>query len=233
MLNIYCDESCHLENDNIKIMMLGALAVPDFAKETVYNDVRNLRKSMGIPTHREIKWTKVSKAELHYYKKLIDFIYDNELLKFRAVLLPDKSILNHDYYGRTHDDFYYVMYYYLLRKYMNYDERVNVYIDIKDTRSKEKVEKLREILNYYAQKNNSQEVEKIQQIRSHENVILQLADLLIGAIAYKNRGLNSSAAKLELIAYIESKFKTSLTKTSRFSSEKFNLFVLDQLKEKV
>ncbi|MCG1252017.1 DUF3800 domain-containing protein [Staphylococcus epidermidis] len=231
MINLYCDESCHLENDKINIMVLGALAVPEFAKTTVFEEVKKIRKNMGISSHREIKWTKVSSAKLPYYKKLVDLIYDNESLKFRGVLLPDKEILNHGYYGRTHDDFYYIMYYYLVRKYMNTEENLSVYIDIKDTRSIEKVNKLRDILNKYALKNNVKKIEKIQHIRSHENVILQLTDLLIGAIGYTNRGLMSSPAKLELAEYIKQKFKTTLCTTSPFSNEKFNLFVLDQLKE--
>ncbi|QGY85767.1 DUF3800 domain-containing protein [Staphylococcus epidermidis] len=232
MINIYCDESCHLENDDINIMVLGAIAVPEFAKKTVYDEIRRLKENMGISIFREIKWTKVSNSEINYYKKLVDYIFNNESLKFRAVLLPDKSKLNHKYYGRTHDDFYYIMYYYLLRKYMNTNETLNVYIDIKDTRSNEKVKQLQKILNKNAKNQNLKTIEKIQHIRSHENVILQLSDLLIGAIAYENRNLNTSSAKIELIQYIKEKFNTKLNTTSPFSNEKFNLFVLDQLKEK-
>ena len=141
MINIYCDESCHLENDNINIMVLGAIAVPEFAKKTVYQEIKKIKENMNISPFREIKWTKVSNSEIEYYKKLIDYIFENESLKFRAVLLPDKSKLNHKYYSRTHDDFYYIMYYYLLRKYMNTNETLKVYIDIKDTKSNEKVKK--------------------------------------------------------------------------------------------
>ncbi|MGJ0122941.1 DUF3800 domain-containing protein [Staphylococcus hominis] len=232
MINIYCDESCHLENDNINIMVLGAVAVPEFAKKTVYQKIKKIKENMNISPFREIKWTKVSNSEIEYYKKLIDYIFENESLKFRAVLLPDKSKLNHKYYSRTHDDFYYIMYYYLLRKYMNTNETLKVYIDIKDTKSNEKVKKLQNILNNNAKKKKLKNIENIQHIRSHENAILQLSDLLIGAIAYENRNLKTSSAKIELIQYIKDKFQTSLRNTSPFSNEKFNLFVLDKLKEK-
>ncbi|WP_239728018.1 MULTISPECIES: DUF3800 domain-containing protein [unclassified Mammaliicoccus] len=231
MINMYCDESCHLENDKINTMILGALTVPEFAKESVYEHIKLLKKDMNISKHREIKWTKVSMGEIDYYKRLIDFFFDNELLTFRAVVLPDKSLLNHDAFERTHDDFYYIMYYYLIRKYMNTKESISVYIDIKDTQSSEKVRKLHQILGYYGRKNNSKEIKKIQHIRSHENSILQLADLLIGAVGYKNRGLKTSKGKLELVNYIERKFQTSLSRTSQFSEEKLNIFILDSIKE--
>lgn len=47
MINLYCDESCHLENDKINIMVLGALAVPEFAKTTVFEEVKKNSEKYG------------------------------------------------------------------------------------------------------------------------------------------------------------------------------------------
>lgn len=38
-------------------------------------------------------------------------------------------------------------------------------------------------------------IKKVQQVRSHEVELTQLADLLTGAVSYVNRGLSDSLAK--------------------------------------
>ena len=40
MLNIYCDESCHLENDHQKVMAIAGIACPDYAKRSIYRDIK-------------------------------------------------------------------------------------------------------------------------------------------------------------------------------------------------
>ena len=71
MLNIYCDESCHLENDHQKVMAIAGIACPDYAKRSIYMDIKLIKQEYNISTHREIKWNKVSHGELDYYKALI------------------------------------------------------------------------------------------------------------------------------------------------------------------
>ena len=43
MINIYCDESCHLENDNQQSMVIGGISCPDYARQTVYNVIKNIK----------------------------------------------------------------------------------------------------------------------------------------------------------------------------------------------
>lgn len=40
MINIYCDESCHLEHDKQKVMAIGGIACPNYAKFNVYKDIK-------------------------------------------------------------------------------------------------------------------------------------------------------------------------------------------------
>lgn len=56
-------------------------------------------------SHQEIKWNKVSKGKQTYYEDLINYFFDNELLRFRGVLLPNKSVLRHNEFSQSHDDF--------------------------------------------------------------------------------------------------------------------------------
>jgi len=64
----------------------------------------------------------------------------------------------------------------------------------------------------------------MQLVHSHEIEILQLADLLIGAIAYANRGLNTSQAKVTLVNRMRERSKYELTQTTLIRENKVNLF---------
>ena len=69
-----------------------------------------------------------------------------------------------------------------------------------------------------------QVIERLQLVHSHEIEQLQLADLLIGAIGYLNRGLQSNAGKMAVIQRMQQRSGYSLTKTTLLREEKINLF---------
>ena len=198
MLNLYCDESCHLE-------------------------IKEIKRKHGISSRSEIKWRKVSNSKITFYEDLVNYFFDNEHLNFRVVII-DKNKLNHKKYNQTHDDFYYKQYFYLVRKFL-FEDDVNVFIDIKDTNSILKVNKLKNILENWKQ--SPKHIKNIQQIRSHENSIMQLADLLIGAVAYKNRSFESSLARIRLSNLISNRAKHELTTNTKYNAIKFNIFKME------
>ena len=67
-------------------------------------------------------------------------------------------------------------------------------------------------------------IERLQLVHSHEIEQLQLADLLIGAIAYLNRGLQGNAGKQAITERMQRRSGYSLTKTTLLREEKINLF---------
>ena len=108
--NIYCDESCHLQNDNSNVMVLGAVWCLKEKKREIFKRLRNIKEEHGLSSSFEIKWNKVSPAKTAFYRHLIDYFFDDDDLHFRALVVPDKSILNHEKFNQSHDDFYYKMY---------------------------------------------------------------------------------------------------------------------------
>ena len=62
-------------------------------------------------------------------------------------------------------------------------------------------------------------------MRSHDVPLLQLTDLLIGALSYVHRGLHGSPAKQALVAHIRHRSGLSLEQSSLWRAEKFNLLV--------
>lgn len=230
IINVYCDESCHLKNDKSNVMVLGSVWCAEENKAQIYKDIRKIKAKFGLKPDFEIKWTKVSPAKLDFYLEVIKYFFNSDKLRFRGILIPDKSILKPENYSHSYDDFYYIMYYHMLKHYLDNDNHYKIYIDIKDTRSWDKTSLLKDFLNNYISKKHyytsGNVIEHIQLVRSHEVEILQITDLLIGAIGFSNRKLEKpSPAKTELVKNIILKSKNPLNKNSLWGERKFNLFV--------
>src|SRR5574344_1945987 len=148
LYNIYCDESCHLTNDAINntAMVIGGIICPDDKKKEVFDRIREIKTKHGISIDAEIKWNKVSPAKLDYYIDLVNYFFDDCDLIFRAIVIPDKQVLRHNDFNQSHDDFYYKTYFNMLKTVLEPGKEYAIYIDIKDTRSQKKVEKLHEFL---------------------------------------------------------------------------------------
>ena len=226
VFNVYCDESCHLEGDGIGVMVLGAVICPAGERARLADAIRALKERHGLRRDFEVKWTKVSPAKLDFYLELVDLFLLEECLTSRSLVVPDKDVLDHSRFSQSHDDWYYKMYYTLLNPVFRRDSRYRVYIDIKDTRGAPKDRKLHEVLCNSRWDFDRECVERVQQVRSHESELLQLADLLIGAIGYTNRGLLGSAAKSAIVQHLTSRLgEKALVQTSYLSTRKLNLLV--------
>jgi hypothetical protein len=170
-------------------MVLGAIWCLKEKKDEIFKRIREIKAECGIAKNFEIKWNKVSPARTDFYLRLIDYFFDDDDIHFRALIVPDKSLLNHEQFNQTHDDFYYKMYFDLLKVIFSPTNAYNIYIDIKDTKSQQKVEKLAHILRTNHYDYDKKIIKHVQQIKSHEVELLPLADLLIGAIGNLNSTL--------------------------------------------
>ncbi len=222
--NIYCDESCYMLHDLSKVMVLGAIWCPLDKVQKIHLRIREIKTLYGLSSGFEVKWTKVSPAQLDFYRELVNFFLDNNDLHFRALIIPDKSLLRHKDFNQTHDDWYYKMYFDMLKIVLDPECHYRIYLDIKDTRGALKIAKLHDVLCNNLFDFSRDIIERVQTVRSSEVEILQLTDLLIGAVSYVNRGLKTSPAKLNLIDLIRRRSGYKLTDTTLFKEDKFNLF---------
>lgn len=142
-------------------------------------------------------------------------------MQFRAIII-DKSKLNHASFGQSHDDFYDKMYYQLLNKKIYPDSNYNIYIDIKDTHSYKKARSLKRYLE-----RDYHNIRTLQVIRSYESELLQLTDVLMGAISYRLRELNRVTAKNNIIEKIERHCNRPINKGTYKDEQKFNLFFIN------
>ena len=223
--NVYCDESCHLENDGQKAMVLGAVWCPKDKRLEIAERIREIKQKHGLERDFEIKWTKVSPSKLAFYQDIVDYFFDDDDLHFRGLVVPDKSVLDHERHQQDHDEWYYKMYFTMLKTIFDPDSRYYVYIDIKDTLGHEKVEKLQDILCTNAYDFSRRMIADVKRVHSHEVEHLQIADLLIGALSYLHRELSGNSAKEALIARIRQRSGYRLTLNTMMRELKFNLLI--------
>lgn len=227
--NIYCDESCHLENDQQSVMILSAIRCLKSERKQIYSDIRNIKSKHGISPTTEIKWTKVSKSKINLYKELIEYFFASDNISFRAVII-DKNQLDIKKYNKNFDEFYYKVYFQLLTRIIVASMKNYIYLDIKDTRSSTKVKKLQEVLSNDIFDFNMEHIMNVQSINSRESELLQIADVMMGAIGYLNRNEhlkeNFSETKKELLNFLIEKSGYSLKKSTILGEDKFNLFFM-------
>lgn len=223
IFNVYCDESCHLEHDRQPVMSLGAVWCPLDHVRPATERIKEIKTRHGIPTLSELKWTKLSPGNLPLYLDLVDDFFDADHLNFRC-LVASKSGLRHGDFSQTHDDWYYKMYFTMLQTVLNPHACFRIYLDIKDSRSSAKIGKLHDVLanNLYDFSRNI--VERVQTVRSHEVELMQLADILIGAVSAVNRGAVASVAKRALIERIRERSGYTLTRSTLIQERKVNIF---------
>lgn len=230
VINLYCDESCHLENDGLPVMGFGVLRCPADHLATVTQalaDLKDKHRARG-----ELKWAKVSPSRLAFYEELIDWFFADPKLRFRGWLVEHKERLAHDSFNSgSHDSFYYKMFYYLLeplirRPQPDEPERTyRVYLDVKDTRSRIKVRELAEVLRNKKHDWEGKLISRVQSTHADEVQAMHLTDFLLGALTYRNRpATQQSAAKLACVRRIEQRAGYALKGGTPPWVEKYNFY---------
>lgn len=228
--NFYCDESCHLENDNSlnginkSIMVLGGVEIPFLKKDEIFARIKEIKTKHGISPKQELKWTKISPSIAPLYIDLVDYFFDNADLVFRGLVVKNRENLDHTKFNQSSNQWYYKMYWQLL-SIIDPQYKYNIYLDIKDSNGGERIKKLHKILCNSLYDFDKSIIKQVQLVRSHEVEVMQITDILIGALSYINRGLTTSQAKLQIIERIKERSKYSLVKSTLKGEQKFNLFI--------
>ena len=219
--NLYCDESTHLIHDGHPYMLLSYISIAYPQIRLAKEEIKAIKRKFNYT--EELKWTNVHSATYKVYAELVDWFFMNDL-EFRAVVV-DKSQIDEKRADYSFNDFYFRMYFQLLHTKVDFQNRYNVFLDIKDTCSGEKLEKMKKIMSY----NSS--IGTLQFIPSRESVFIQLADVLMGAINYNLRIQKGDVkgnviAKLKLIEKIKRHSNISFNTTTPLSRNKFNLLFI-------
>lgn len=226
--NLYCDETCHLEHDNSNCMALGAVIVPKEKRKETCVRITEIKAKHGVHATNEVKWSKARDRMLPLYLNLVDYFFDDDDLSFRCLLIPDKNKLDHERFNQDHNTWYYKMYFEMLKMLFKTGDIYNVFVDIKDTHSDFRINQLWDVCSNNMRDFEHKTIKLIQPIRSDEVQIMQLTDILLGAVCRSQRILDiphQNEAKKQIINHVIKRSGYKLDSSSPYRERKFNYFV--------
>ena len=222
--NVYCDESCHLNVNNSKYMLIGAVYCPKFKTKKINEYIEHLKQNYNLSYKIELKWNKVDKKTEKLYMDIINYFFNNDDLKFRVIVI-DKTKLNHKKYNQTENEFYHKAYYEMLKYIIIPGNSYNIYPDIKDSNSYYSHQIMLKYLRIKMSDINKKTIKKVQPIKSYESPILQINDILIGALSYYYRNLSENSVKVNIVNEISKLYQNSFDISSYYNNSKFNIFI--------
>lgn len=231
LYDVYCDESRQdlivkkdYINKNNQFVCIGGLLIPIVEREKLKISLKELKEKHNL--HGELKWGNVSPNKIDFYLDLVDIFFNtSNTIDFRAVVINANHIDNDTFNNSDHELGYYKFYYQLLYHWINPTQRYYIFTDFKTNKDSNRLKNLKEILNRSL---GHESVDLIQAINSKESLILQLQNVLMGAVGYKfNYGINGqSDAKKAVVNRIEQHLGHQIRPTSK-KCKKFNIFLMD------
>lgn len=228
--HIYCDESRQTQD---RYMVFGGIITTAKNVELFDKAMQLYREGQNMMA--EIKWGKVSDKKLNEYKALIDLFFSlNDALHFKSIVF-DTYLIDYKTYssGDKELGFYKFWYQFLLHSFGPYAKKEDRYLIFMDWRhSSYRLSDLKEVLNNGMRKKygiREDIFRNIQPLDSKKSNMIQLVDVLMGAIGYQWNGCHTRTgarkAKILLSEYIAQKAGLiSLAQQTPFSKRNFSIW---------
>ncbi|MBI2925936.1 MAG: DUF3800 domain-containing protein [Verrucomicrobia bacterium] len=238
--NLICDES----GTNERYLVVGGLTLPRTNHEGLAAELVELKRSKGFRAEGEFKWGKVSKTFLPHYQTLLEWFFrhlKSNHLRFRAHVVDTSAYVYRQFGDGDKERAFYKVFYHLLfqsvRQLVLEEEGSNVLIllDDKTNRYPFRLSDLKQTLNAGLKRelklvNLVVSVEPRQSSGPNAEPLIQIVDVLIGAIGYVRNGyLNrpeASPAKVEMVRFLERQAGTGFAFDTAARAP-FNLWTFD------
>ncbi len=223
-INIYADESS-IDNPKAKNMVIGAVFMDRSKVPAIKEKVGSIRKKHSL--NGELKWTKTSRRTLVFYKDLFDYLFslDEDIFSFKCIVVKKEDVDYKKYHNEDKELAFYKFYFQLLKNRLEKENEYYILLDFKPSKSKDRVRRIGEFLGMV---NPDTSVRHIQAYSSKDNVFIQIADVLSGAVGYIKNYEKNSVNKSELLKVIATAInKDDLDFCSKFKGDKkFNIFCI-------
>lgn len=210
MLNIYADESCLTH----RYLVIGGISVEesDLKLATLrFMDIRHKHN-----TWAEAKWAKVSNKKLSFYQDYMKVFFElnsKDILHFHALYIDTHT------FAKGHDpevSFSKLVYQLLLHKFgRKYGDAHRLYAYLDERKTSENPEFMIPMLNADLHKRGikTKPYKRIHYVKSHDHELIQVNDLIIGAVGSRKNGhhlvAGANVAKVTLGNEISAAAKTT------------------------
>ena len=203
--SVFCDESWRMTGSGNWFVAIGATVCDTSCVRSYAESARRLKARHGFRAGFKTGWTKISPAKAVFYRDTINMFLHCDNLRFVGLIgesgkNPEEDGRVPRHRSREELDRR------LLGAVLRGLHRYRVYTGVTDTRGGARLRRLRETVDALPPGDGRPCVERIQQIRAGESELLQLTDLLTGALAWANRGRSGNAGKAAIVARLQERF---------------------------
>jgi len=219
---VYCDESRQdlfrrQGEHRGRFVLLGSIWIEASERPRFKEALHSLRNRYDL--WGEFKWNKVSPSRLDFYRAVVD-IFFRENMRFRCFVAEAHELDAARFHEADNELMFYKFYYQLLHHWILDCNRYRIFLDMKTNRVHNRLRILRDVLR---NANLTSEILDVQALPSREVDLLQLTDVMLGAVGYKFHGHAQSQAKCALVQAVESALGKPIGPTNR-AATKFNVF---------
>ncbi len=225
--DVYCDESrpdlLSSKKPQSEFMVIGSLWLRTESRDQYKQAIHKLRDKHKVGG--EFKWKKVSHSRQGFYIDLIEWFFNQGgQLRFRCIAVERKKVKLRKFHDSDQELGFYKFYYQMLHHWIFDWNEYQIFCDYKLNRRADRLPVLQRCLN---NSNLSSTILNVQAVRSKESVLVQLADVLTGAVsAQLNKALNEGTAKSAVVSQIERNIGKRIGHSVK-NEEKFNVFMID------
>jgi hypothetical protein len=217
---VYCDESrqeLFTGRDRNGFVVIGSLWLESVHRKHLKDRIGELRERHQV--RGEFKWQKVSPIRERFYLDLVELFF-GEPIRFRTIVLAAEEMDAVHFHNADSELMFYKFYYQLLHHWILDQNTYRIFIDAKTNRVRGRVRTLEQVLR---NANLTAEIANVQALPSRELDLIQLADVLVGAVSFAFNGGGESRTKRAMIGRIEEHLEHPIAPTSR-AEQKFNIF---------
>jgi len=219
---VYCDESRqeyfhHRTGVGNHYTLIGGLWIEADERQDYKSKIRQLRETHDV--WGEFKWNRVSPSRQEFYLALVRLFFE-EAMRFRCIVLPADQLDAIRFHNADNELMFYKFYYQFLHHWILDFNSYRIFVDLKTNRLHNRLRTLERVLQ---NANLTVDILAVQALPSRQVDLLQLTDVLIGAVGYQFHKEGTSTAKQAVVKEIETHLGHPIQPTSR-RQQKFNIF---------
>lgn len=221
---VYCDETLPDLVTSHKpagqFLMIGSLWLSADIRSQAKQRISELRSKYSM--YGELKWRKISPSSQAFYTELIDLFMSFGLeMRFRCIAVNRTEVNMVRLNGDAELGFY-KFYYQALHHWILDNNEYHIFCDLKQNRDRSRLPELRTVLGHA---NRTSTIEAVQSIPSREVVLIQLCDVLLGAISSRmNEKKRLGEGKTAIVEHLERRLDRDRLGPTQAAERKFNVF---------